>query len=108
MAPLGSKYDTGKLQFSLLPPNALMETVSVLTYGASKYSPDNWKYVSDAKKRYFDAMQRHVWAWKSGESKDLETGKSHLAHAICCLLFLIEHDHAQIPPYEKDMSNDDS
>jgi ribosomal protein L32 len=46
--------------------------------------------VPDAKRRYFDAAQRHIWAWKAGEETDSETGASHLAHAICCLMFIME------------------
>ena len=86
----GRKFDSGKLQYGLIPPEALRETVAVLTYGATKYAPDNWRYVPDAKRRYFDAAQRHLWAWKAGEATDSETGASHLAHAICCLMFLLE------------------
>jgi hypothetical protein len=37
-------------------------------------------------------MQRHIWAWKEGEQNDPETGRHHLAHAMCCLMFLYEHD----------------
>ena len=86
----GRKFDAGKLQYGLLPPEALRQTVEVLTYGATKYAPDNWRYVPEAKRRYFDAAQRHIWAWKAGEENDSETGASHLAHAICCLMFLLE------------------
>ena len=88
----GRKFDGGKLQYGLLPPAALQATVEILTFGAEKYEPNNWKYVPDSKRRYFDAMQRHVWAWKSGEQNDPESGKHHLAHALCCLMFLYEHD----------------
>lgn len=96
----GRKFDGGKLQYGLLPPNALEATVDILTFGAEKYEPDNWKWVPDAKRRYFDALQRHLWAWKKGEQNDQETGKNHLAHALCCLMFLYEHDTI-------DFSNDD-
>jgi len=86
----GRKFDAGKAQYGLLPPDALRQTVEVLTFGAAKYAPDNWRYVPEAKRRYFDAAQRHLWAWKGGEETDGETGNSHLAHAICCLMFLLE------------------
>jgi hypothetical protein len=88
----GRKFDGGKLQYGLLPPLALKATVDVLTFGAEKYEPDNWKKVPDSKRRYFDALQRHVWAWKEGEQIDPESGRHHLAHALCCLMFLYEHD----------------
>jgi hypothetical protein len=88
----GRKFDGGKPQYGLLPPLALRATVDVLTFGAEKYEPDNWKHVPDSKRRYFDAMQRHLWAYKEGEVIDPESGMHHLAHAMCCLMFLYEHD----------------
>ena len=88
----GRKFDGGKLQYGLIPPMALKEMVRVLTFGAEKYEPDNWKHVPDSKRRYFDAMQRHLWAWKEGEQFDPESGIYHLAHAACCLFFLLERD----------------
>ena len=90
--PVGRKFDGGKLEYGLLPPLALEETVKVLTFGAQKYERDNWQKVPDSKRRYFDALQRHVWAWKRGEQFDPESGIHHLAHAMCCLMFLYEHD----------------
>jgi hypothetical protein len=89
---IGRKFDGGKLEYGLLPPLALEETVKVLTFGAQKYERDNWQKVPDAKRRYFDALQRHVWSWKQGEQIDPESGIHHLAHAMCCLMFLYEHD----------------
>lgn len=88
----GRKFDGNKLEYGLLPPIALKATVDVLTFGAQKYERDNWKKVPDSKRRYFDALQRHLWAWKEGEQYDPESGKHHLAHAMCCLMFLYEHD----------------
>lgn len=88
----GRKFDGGKLEYGLLPPIALEETVRVLTFGAQKYERGNWMRVPDAKRRYFDALQRHLWAWQKGEVIDPESGLHHLAHAMCCLMFLYEHD----------------
>lgn len=88
----GRKFDSNKLEYGLIPPLAMREMVRVLTFGAQKYERDNWKKVPDSKRRYFDALERHVWAWKTGEQLDPESGIHHLAHAMCCLFFLYEHD----------------
>lgn len=42
--------------------------------------------------RPFAALMRHMWAWWRREEADPETGLSHLAHAGCCLLFLIAYE----------------
>lgn len=83
------KNDAGKWRFSLVPLCALRSVIAVLEFGATKYAPDNWKTVPDARRRYFDAAIRHITAWWSGETADSESGEHHLAHAICCLLFLL-------------------
>lgn len=88
----GQKHDQGKPQWSLLPWQPLSEVVDVLTFGAKKYQPENWKHVPDAKARYSDAALRHFTSWLAGERVDQETGLSHLAHAVCCLLFLMWFD----------------
>lgn len=85
----GVKLDKDKLDWSLLPPDEIEEIVKVLHYGARKYEPDNWKKVDNGRKRYFNAALRHLWAWWKGESKDPESGLSHLAHATCCFMFLM-------------------
>jgi len=38
--------------------------------------------------RLFGALQRHLWAWHSGEDMDAESKLNHLDHALCELLFL--------------------
>jgi len=35
---------------------------------------------------------RHIAAYNEHENKDPESGLSHLAHAACCLLFLLEYE----------------
>ena len=88
----GRKFDGGKPQYGLLPPNALKAIVEILTFGAEKYEPNNWKRVPDAQRRYFDAAMRHLWAWKDGEQNDPESGKNHLAHAGACIFFMLSRD----------------
>lgn len=93
----GRKDDQERLRWSLVPWSSMREIVEVLEFGARKYAPENWKKVPEARIRYFDAAMRHLIAWHSGEICDPETGKSHLAHAGCCLLFLLWFD--QEPPF---------
>lgn len=74
---------------SLLPWRALGVVVDVLEHGARKYAPDAWWGVPDARRRYYDAAQRHLCAWWLGEADDADSGLPHLAHAACCVLFLL-------------------
>jgi len=85
----GIKYDNDKLRYSLIPPIALRALASILTYGAKKYTPNNWKYLPNAKERYTDALYRHLEAYRSGKKVDEESGKPHLHHAFTNLMFLI-------------------
>ncbi|APR70749.1 dATP/dGTP diphosphohydrolase domain-containing protein [Acinetobacter haemolyticus] len=84
-----TKHDQSKPRFSLIPVGTLSAVVRVLEFGAGKYAESNWQTVPDARRRYYDAMHRHIDAWWQGEKKDSETGESHLAHAVCCALFLM-------------------
>ena len=89
------KSDDNKSRYDLLPPELLEETAQVLAFGAQKYSDNNW--VKGASwSRYFSAMMRHMWAWWRGEDNDPETGYSHLAHASCCLGFLMAYQRRGI------------
>jgi len=85
----GRKDDAGKPEWSLMPMGSIEQVLGVLMHGKKKYSADNWKKVPDAKDRYFNAAMRHLMAWHKGEKQDQESGLAHLAHAACCLLFLM-------------------
>lgn len=89
---VGVKYDAGKLRPSLVPIKSLNEVIKVLMFGSLKYSDDNWKIVPGARARYKDAAMRHLHAYMDGEKNDNETGLSHLAHCICCCMFIIWFD----------------
>jgi Domain of unknown function (DUF5664) len=84
----GRKDDQEKPRWDLLPLVLVEPTVRVLTFGASKYAPENWRKVPDGHNRYFAAAMRYLASYQSGEKAGPETGESHLAHAICCLIFL--------------------
>lgn len=86
----GQKHDGGKLRWDLLPPEATEAVVKVLTHGAQKYGPENWRNVEEPRRRYYAAAMRHLNAWRQGFEADPDSGLPHLAHAICCLLFLVE------------------
>jgi len=88
----GRKDDSAKRRYSLLPKGAVNSVVDVLEFGSKKYADNNWQKVPDAKTRYYDAAMRHLDAWLNGDLKDAETGLPHLAHAICCLMFLMWFD----------------
>lgn len=83
------KNDQGKTMMGLLPPDALEETAKVFTYGAKKYSPYNWAAGSGFPySRLYDALQRHLNAFWSGEDFD-EVGNYHLACACCNVMMLL-------------------
>lgn len=86
----GVKYDSEKPRMHLLPPKATIEVAKVLTFGAQKYDEENWRKLDKLQERYTSGALRHIFAHMDGEQLDPESGISHLAHALCCLLFKLE------------------
>lgn len=92
----GLKYDQGKPRMELLSTLAVVELSKVLSYGAKKYTTEtdsgdhNWRKGMKWS-RLAGAALRHIFAWLAGETVDPETGINHLAHAMCCLMFLLEY-----------------
>ncbi len=82
----GKKFDHGKPRWSLLDFETLSDVVDVLELGAKKYGPSNFRNVEPI--RYVDSTMRHWHSYLSGEEVDQESGKSHLHHMICGLMFL--------------------
>ncbi len=84
-----TKYDIDKLMFSLVDPTFIEGIAEVLTIGATKYSPNNWKMIQQGETyRYKDALLRHINQYMKGDILDDDTHKSHLLHAACNLMFL--------------------
>ena len=85
------KHDQDKLPLHLLSTEALNQTAAVLKFGAQKYAEHNWRK-GFAWSRPLAAAMRHITAFNAGEDRDPESGLSHLAHAACCIMFLLEFE----------------
>lgn len=75
----------------LLPTSSLSEIAKVLDFGAKKYAAHNWRKGMEWS-RLIASSLRHITSFNDGEDKDPESGLSHLAHAGCCILFLLEYE----------------
>ncbi len=76
---------------------AMHAVAKVLTFGASKYGPNNWQRLNDFSERYYAAVLRHLFAYGGGEATDPESGLPHLAHAACGALFLLSAEVGHDP-----------
>lgn len=92
--PIGTKYDQDKLQYTLIPAEALAAVAHNLTIGLKKYRErDNWKKVPNAKQRYLDALYRHLEAHRRGQLYDPDSTDPtmpHMAAVAVNALFLLE------------------
>lgn len=82
-----------KPMYQLLDPDFLEGIAKVLTMGAQKYAPDNWKKVG--KDEYVRAIMSHYIKWRKGELLDSESGLPHLYHMATNAMFVDWHDKNQ-------------
>ncbi len=87
--PGGVKHDAEKLGMQMLSPVAIVELTRVLDFGKQKYAENNWRKGLKTT-RLLAATLRHTFAYMSGETNDPESGLSHIAHAMCCCMFILE------------------
>jgi len=89
-AQTGGEKGMKLARFDLIPPEAHWALAEVYGKGSTKYADRNWE------KGYkwglsVAALERHLNAWKRGESVDPETGCDHLMqvawHAFCLFTF---------------------
>lgn len=85
-------HTSGRLRFERLKMDAIGAMANVLTFGANKYTRDNWRNGMKWT-RVAAAAKRHImFGVMAGEENDPETGLHHLAHVMCCLAFLIWYE----------------
>ena len=99
------KHDSEKIPWHLVPWDAVEQIVEILQFGAKKYADRNWEK-GMAPSRLVRAAIGHIVDWfhckiNGTDGRDPESGKSHLAHAGCCILFLLAYEgRGQIEQYD--------
>lgn len=84
---LATRYNEGKIKWSLVSWRALIPMVQVLMFGAQKYEAHNWKKGLNYTE-ICESLQRHLNAFLEGEDYDKESKLSHLGHILCNAMFL--------------------
>lgn len=92
----GKKFDKGKPRLAEMITDfrePLTEVARIWAFGAEKYDKGNWRYVSEGKDRYSNAMLRHLLA-ESDRAVDDESLLLHAAHvawnALARLHFILQ------------------
>lgn len=88
------RFDEGKPDISLIPPEYLEGLARVFMYGTQKYARENWRKGMKWSRVYSSAM-RHLLAFWKGEEIDAESGLPHLIHAAWNLLVLYCYTHQE-------------
>lgn len=81
------RFNEGKIKWSLVDFESLEGMVRVLEYGATKYSPHNWKKGLQVTE-VAESLLRHTFALLAGEDNDGESGLPHTGHIQCNAMFL--------------------
>ena len=86
----GGQKGSKLARYDLIPHEALHALAEHFGRGAEKYDDRNWERGYDWALT-FAALNRHLWAWWSGEDVDPETGSNHMTavawHAFVAVTF---------------------
>jgi hypothetical protein len=85
----GIKFDSGKVDRTIVPYDSVVEIAKALHFGAKKYSRNNYKQGMEYL-RLLAAADRHLGALTKREDIDPESGLHHLAHAGACIVMMLE------------------
>lgn len=96
----GGQKGTKPARHGLIPFLALDTLAKVYGMGAAKYDDNNWRKGYNWSLCY-DAMQRHLLAFWSGEELDPESQLPHLGHAMWHCAALLEFSQSGNPVYKQ-------
>jgi hypothetical protein len=94
MSDKAKRFNSGKVDLSLLPVDACMEEAKVWMSGADKYGRNNWEKLwgDDTTNVVMASLLRHAFAILAGETHDPESGLLHAAHLRCNAAMLIKYE----------------
>lgn len=74
-----SKLD---FRFDLIDPLTMFALAEVVSYGAKRYAPWNWRRIDIPS--HLNHALTHIYAYMAGDTQD-----DHLEHAFCRLMFAL-------------------
>jgi hypothetical protein len=88
-----TRHNKGKVDYTLIPVDAMQAEARVWMQGEEKYGRHNWEKLwgHDTTKVVMQSLMRHACAILSGETIDDESGEHHAAHIRCNAAMLIRH-----------------
>lgn len=86
-------YDDGKLPLAWIPWDAVRAMNEVQQYGHIKYKDFNNYRKGMEVSRNLSCALRHISEYIDGVDLDHESGKNHLAHAMCRIAFVLQNLH---------------
>lgn len=90
MADRALRFNAGKNRLDLVPHSLIENVGHVMTFGATKYAPNNWRLGMEWSK-CIGSLKRHLNEFERGVDIDPETGCLHMAHIATNAAFLIEY-----------------
>lgn len=86
----GLRFNNDKDRYDLVPDSAIQGIAKVLTFGAKKYAPNNWRLGMNWS-MITSSLKRHMAAIDRGEDYDQESGLMHVDHVLTNAAFLKEY-----------------
>jgi hypothetical protein len=83
-------YGMSKPGIEGVPVAPLFMVGEVMRLGIRKYGLTNWRHDPISASVYYNAAMRHIMTWWDGDNIDFESQQPHLAHAVACLLILMD------------------